>query len=199
MKRTTLFAALLIASTAAFAQAPLEFKGVPLGATEEQLLAKYPAFRCDTDKGVRACSFFSEYSSTTCSRPGKVDPACTTSAQELLDMGGIQPKSYLAIIRNGAVAQVNIWFRTIDFSGIAAAFTEKYGKPTADNQSVVKNRMGAEFDNRLVKWDRNDGVLKVEQRGPDIETARIMMTAPGFYTEQRKIDEEKTKVAATKL
>ena len=110
---------------------------------------------------------------------------------------GIAP--IISNLNNGAIAQVSIWFPTLEFFGIVAAFSEKYGKPTADKQSVVKNRMGAEFDNRTVEWIRSDGSLKLEQRGPDIETARILITTPSFYAEHRKASEEKARIAAAKL
>lgn len=200
MKRTTLFTALLIASATACAQAPLEFKGVPLGATEGQLLEKYPIFHCrDTEKIGRVCSVTTKYYNAQCKMHAKIEPACSKSGEELLEMGGTRPATYQVIIRNGVVAQVVIWFPSLDFSGIAAAFSEKYGKPTADKESIVKNRMGAEFDNRIVDWTRNDGGIKLEKRATDIETSIILITAPAFYIDLGKASEEKAKVAASKL
>jgi hypothetical protein len=70
VKASILSMALAIATNAS-AQAPLEFKGVPLGATEEQLLQKYPAFDCDGPKKFLRV-VLSGYANNACRRPGRL-------------------------------------------------------------------------------------------------------------------------------
>lgn len=186
----------------ALAQAPpLEFKGVPLGATEAQLLEKYPAFHCrDDEKFGRLCTFHYESYGYFCqSKTEEPFQACIRQRQALQEFGPTNPTMYIAKVRHSTVQSVDIMFPADDFRAVAAALAEKYGRPTREGSGVVKNRMGAAFDNRTVEWTRRDGKLRIEQRGSSIVESVVSMTTPKFQGTEATEISGKTKAAASKL
>lgn len=194
-------AATLLCAYSALAQSqPLEFKGVPLGATEADLHAKFPgAFECSANPRLGYSCVRSNYfwESAVCKKLG--GGVCSEMEQELFEFGPTKPSLYAMQIRDAKIVRISILLHTRYFVDLAAALVAKYGPATADETESVKNRMGAEFANRRLAWKRPDGTMLLKQRATDINTSSLTMFAEGVAEADAQERSEKAKAAAKKL
>lgn len=153
--------------------AAVEFKGVPMGATRAELLATIPAFKC---------------TGQTCFLMSPTEP-----------FGPAATKSWLANLREDHVVSIFVSLDQQLFDSVVTALIEKYGKPKSDVRGEVKNRMGAGFEQREVLWILPTGSIQGRRRSNDINTAGVMMMAPGEEDRQAQERADKAKAAASKL
>lgn len=191
--------ALLISELALAQSPPLEFKGVPVGSTEAELIEKYSAFDCQGEAPDRKCTFTREAAHQWTCRARPDRDRCYDAMNELLEFGPTSPTVYLIEIRDGRVGRVSIVFPTKDFGALEAALREKYGKPQASKVDTAHNRMNAAFENRNATWLRRDGSIYVEERGTTIDSGLLTLTAPGFADSEAGARAAKVKAAAKKL
>ena len=144
--RLTVALVLALAGFDATAQA-LEFKGVPLGATFEQV--KTSGVLGDLD----ICNDF-DGRQTSCMCP------LGTFANE-------QVRGALAYFVDGRLSKVQVEFAPGRFASIARAVEEKYGKPAARSQSAVRNGLGASFQQVEMTWSIKDGAMIILRKYAD--------------------------------
>jgi hypothetical protein len=197
MPRTAyaLLIALIATATNIGAQGPpLEIKGVPIGASMDELQAKIPGFTCAASGCILLVS---SYVSKQCGSGASSN--CLLKAWEPLKFGPAFPKYYRAEFKDGKLARVSV---TID-QGLAGqviiALTEKYGKPSTDDVKSIQNRAGATFDNRVATWVRDDGEIKVEQRSGSINDGDVTISAKGYNEAATKEIVDKAKASAKGL
>ncbi len=176
MKRAGILALLLLPCGVVAAQPPLEFKGVPIGATKAELLATLPGFKCNG----QFCFWFLQLEPDRVCKPlsdmSDRNRKCREQAILTSRFGPGATKDYTVRIVEDRVASVAITIYETSFDITVAALTEKYGRPTVDETSTVQNRAGATFDNRRVAWKRPDGAIIAQQRSTSVDESVVHMT-----------------------
>lgn len=132
----------------------LEVKGIQLGSPESDVIAAMKSPHCSESKGARYCHDIG--------RP---------------TFGGQPVEMLSAEIKEGGTATVLVSFKERSFSAVIAALQAKYGEPSSDKSSVVKNRMGASFDHREVSWVQGEQVLVARQRSGSIDKSSVMLVS----------------------
>jgi hypothetical protein len=206
MKRQMALTVAVLASsifTSALVQpAPLEFKGVPLGATKEQMLEKFPALRCGEGD---ICSYFPAPSAICEMKPGT--PRC----DEFSFFGPARAMMYWITLQDGNVRRAVISFVPDDYDVLVVALRKEYGKPSSDTRSSVHNRMRASLDNRTVKWTESGGSISVLKRGINlpgkspggtsgtvIHWGTVVIMGRGYAEAKEKSATDKTRAPAKK-
>lgn len=200
-------AAVLLAAWVTSAQAqsiPLEIKGVPFGATADELLAKLPAAKCypsgcrliPSDMAEKQCGSIAD---AVRSKTDTSVMECRRSAIKELNFGPAPTSLYMFEFRNGKLANATIIFYETAHLPLVIALTEKYGKPTNEKSVPMQNRAGAKFENQIVTWDLPDGRIEVSQRGSTIDKGSVRMSTTEYLKETAKEMIDKAKASASKL
>jgi hypothetical protein len=191
--------ALLLIASAAHAQAPpLEMKGVPLGAPKQDVITTIPGMECRGIAGPNVCYLLTT-SVVTKGCPPSASAQCIKEGFERLKFGPAITNSYWVDLRDDKVARIRVQFGMTQFGPVVVALTEKYGAPSSDVVDEVQNRMGAKFRNRIVKWDRPDGLIRARERGPDIDTSDVTMETKEYAAATAAESTEKAKASAKAL
>ncbi len=135
---------LAMACLAAYGQ-PLEFKGVPFGATEEQMRQSIPnlwMWECsdDTVPARRICRF-----------------AGFTYAN-------VETLGSTAYFDDNKLSMVGVTIPSAGFDDVVLALSDKYGKPRSVKRSKIQNRMGASFDQLETEWAPNKETIILARR-----------------------------------
>lgn len=151
-------ALVLMAATAAGAQ-PVEFKGVPMNASVEELriaMLEANSFSCSGD----------ETSGQRCRITG------ITYANESIAWA-------LAHFDKGRLASVTIAIEAPQFEPVTAALKAKYGAPKIDRRAIGKNAYNASFSQREMAWYPRDGgaILATSQTEKVNEATVVLMSA----------------------
>lgn len=72
-------------------------------------------------------------------------------------IGGAVADANIVISPKSEVTRIALRISSRDFQKVVAAAIEKYGKPTREINSVLQNRMGAQFPNITYWWEGNGG------------------------------------------
>lgn len=162
--------ALALWVSAVHAAEPFDFKGVPLGSTEQELLEKHPEFSCKDDPdqllGDRQCYYIGTYA-------------------------GVEASTMIWFYSN-SLGQIYITFKSDLFDEVNSALVTKYGKPTTVVKEKVRNAMGANFLNEINTWKRKSGLLVITKLAGEISQSSVDIQSIAFrkeYTlrQQRKI------------
>lgn len=204
MIRASIILAFALAAPSVIAQQPpLEIKGLALGLTEEQLHSRLPgAFECKTHENIGRACYSSVHTEPAGCRSLRRLPSqqCNAAERELYEFGPITPTIYAVNFdSDGRAGRMSVGFNTADYLPLSAALVAKYGAPTSDENRAVKNRMGAEFDNRTLVWRRPDGVMTLQQRAGSVDRGNLVIMAVGFVERTSGDQAEKAKAAAKKL
>jgi hypothetical protein len=153
MRRLISFAIAFTASYA-LAQTPrIEIKGVPLGLA--------PDAYAETFNGQLRCH----------------DAQCFAPPGAHIHFGSAIVDNANFDLIDGKVESVTLFIQERDFADLAAALTEKYGKPAEDHDAPVQNRLGATFHNRAAVWDLPDGTIVASQHAGDLDHGAVMFSS----------------------
>lgn len=134
--RQGLLVILVLAAASARAE-PVEFKGVPMGASISELrngMGEWFSFSCSGD----------EAASQSCLIDG------FTYANEKIGKA-------VAQFEAGRLVSVTIMMEAAPFDAVASALRSKYGSPKVDRKSTGKNAYGAAFAQRELAWYPREG------------------------------------------
>jgi hypothetical protein len=158
---------------------PLEVKGVPLGATVEQLQQAIPLFKCHG----ATCIFDPIDAASAQCGPASSEPAvldCYGRSGSEYAFGPARGAKYSAYLKDGRIGEFRVTFPTARADEVVIALTEKYGTPSDDRRFETQNRLGARFGNRAVTWRRADGEITVERRSVDVDTGLATFIAAWY-------------------
>ena len=188
----TAFVALVAAASA---QETPSLKGLRPDLAREEVEKVYPdlAKRCSTLKGrnVVSCYYAPPKPELEKYRPRIAD---------LDTLAGEPVKNWLLILDpQSAVDSVAVTLFTPSFDRVVGALTERYGKPSNTETSVVQNRAGASFDQVEVTWKIGDSHLVVNKRSSTIDEMSVSLSTRSRIAEWAQREKGKTKDAAKDL
>jgi hypothetical protein len=195
----------------ALAQEPLAFKGLPLSASEEEVVKKYPKLRCGGAAERRSCYAFHDRmewakAHTACldrsqdrvaSIRSCMEHANQVTGYESVAGAGIRYMRFQ--FYEGKLSSIYFSISSKTFDKASTALVDAYGKPTSDVTSMVSNRMGAQFENRRLTWSSTSGQISITRYVGDLDTSSVMYLSPEGVEEAAKEENARRKKAAGDL
>lgn len=174
--RSALGGWLLVTCCVAGAQ-PLEFKGVPFGASVAEFKAAHPAFTCST---------------SSCYRYGFNASAATYAGE----MAG----STEAAFDDDKLDKVSLFFYAQSFERIAAAIESKYGPPSSVTGGEFKTRGGLTAAQEKRVWALAAGdTISITRHAGTISEGYLIMHTSGFEARTKKARDEQAQRAKKDL
>lgn len=168
----------------------IDFKGTALGASEQDFAAKHARYRCsDTEPKFRSLS------DRTCFILGKPDKSFQDPKDRDGTFAGV-PANIFANFYDNRLHRISVSLFASEFGRVLKALNERYGTPDSFETPVVKNRMGAEFQNAVAVWKRDGVSLKAEKYGSDLSTSSVSYTTDWGSEESKKRRGQDSKKAA---
>ena len=170
MKKEILTIALCAAS-AAFAQEPMTYKGVPLGATLTEFKATMPDFLCDGS----VCRL----TATTCfdSYYDKGGLSAVDACKGKYTFGGVTPSLVNAHFVDGKLSSVYFSLKVWHAVDLERALKIKLGEPTIVPRPFT-TKGGAFFDNKVSTWQTSDYKVYVDFNYYRVGEAGAVFEAP---------------------
>lgn len=185
-QRIAILAASALITAGALAQQPFGFKGVPLGASEKQLLARHPAFICADGDGVNADRECRAYDGACAYR----DQACVDSLFVILSYGGVTVRSVTVSLYDDRVARVMVSAPSYSFEQMRDAVGEALGRPDRIEHPILTNAFGARTQNEVAIWERRRGAhIRVHRYASNLDTAYVYIAAqwvPAVFAQRSK-------------
>lgn len=183
----------------------LDFKGIPLGSTDEVVRQKFSELRCnvplqkaqtETNESIRKYWETKAIEADLVCQRAFADPEPPWPVREFAGhKAGSVGFSYFAFKLVRAEATLPVFA----FSDIVDGLTAKYGSPSSKTTEQLQNRMGATFLNEIVSWRRGNATLEITKYGRDLETARYSLTADEYWSEVARRRATKAKGTAKSL
>jgi len=158
---------------------PDGFRGVPWGATEDQLREKI---------SVGSCSDYPRDKHWIAER------SCSGGFR-LADLY-VEP---IYSFRGARFVRVTFAFPSSDFDRIAAIFIERYDSPTSDTTRPFKTQGGLESTNRILLWLGPVTSITLERFGTRITEGFASIATRAELEESARLRREQTKGAAKDL
>lgn len=190
------FAMMIVATLCAAADEPLSFKGLPLGAPEQELLRQYPAAKCIGDTSSRTC--FLTYSDLA---PFSVqrDPQREREAREIMTVAGAFVTSIMFTLYDDRLARIYLSPHPNLFETVSTAFMDRYGKPNSAVVEAVVTRAGVKYENRKMVWLRPGGQIWLNRYGSSVTSSSLAYVSEEGLARALERQEEQRKNAAQQL
>lgn len=166
----------------------LEFKGLRIGSSPDELKAKYPELRCTEPKvaAVVERSPFKEhwerqkiYADLQCNTVS--DPRLPLTA--LSNIVGHRARSFNFNFMNGKLERAYATISAAAFDALISGLISRYGPPSSRKYTAVQNRMGAQFQNEKLTWKEGNASIEVEKYYTDIETSIYELSSDTYWPE----------------
>jgi hypothetical protein len=130
----------------------LDFKGIPMGASEAVVKAKFPWLRCHKHSKKERAS-----GDSTCEEPGNREMRKSTFA-------GISASLSFDFYAD-QLHRIGIIILANSFDSAVEALTAKYGMPSKVTTEKIKNQYGATVDNDTLLWRFEDSTIRMTRHG----------------------------------
>jgi hypothetical protein len=152
-------------------QEPNEFKGIRFGATQQQARSVIPSLRCDAGNA-------------------KVPPFCALE----FGVGNFSMAGFLTFENAGFTTAAGS-FPSEHYNDVKQAFVDKYGPPLRVETAIVKNSIGASFENESLFWRGSHATVVISRFGSDLSEGSFMVClTAALDKESKKQDEENRKI-----
>jgi hypothetical protein len=168
---------LLCTSAICAADTGFDIKGVPLGATQADLVFRFTRLECR------------EAHSVTTERTCAVPKDSYGGADALL----------LFYLNGGKVSNMGMRFSPKDFAGVIGAMKERFGAPASEETEIVTNRVGAKFENTIVTWKRGGEVAVARRYAGALDRASITIVSTTFFEELKRRTPDKPRERARNI
>jgi hypothetical protein len=178
--------ALAILMQTAHGKQPFEIKGVRIGMTEQE------AAKVTRSLGQRKCEKLKDDSYQ--------DARCYVFLESFAGKRAAMTYGLL----QGRVVSVMVFVNHDHFSVVKDALIAKYGPPTAQETRVYENAFGAKLEGQVLRWsenpdDPNASVVRLDERGPNLNRSTIFMSSPATNDLQHRFKTEKSRQRADDL
>ena len=205
MKLLNLLFLVLAAATALAAEEPLAFKGVAIGATEEEVVKKYPRLSCRGEPDRRRCSQSPnerEYKKLLSSCIGRGEPPATCSQQANEALGietvaGVPIKYMLFRFHDDKLGGIDLVTPMAQFNKVAVGFFDRYGKPAKDESWAFTPKGGRTIQNREFQWSFPSGSIRVTRWTAQLNNSSVMyLSREGARAFAEQSSEDRKKAAS---
>jgi hypothetical protein len=205
MKLLNLLFLLLAAATVSAADELPAFKGVALGATEEEVVKKYPKLTCRGEPDRRRC-FQSPNEKehkkllSSCIGRGESPDTCGQQVNEALGMetvAGVPIKYMQFRFHDNKLGQISLVTPMAQFNKVAGGFLDRYGKPAKDESWAFAPKGGRAIQNREFEWSFPTGVIRVTRWSAQLNDSYVMyLSREGARAFAEQSSEDRKKAAS---
>jgi hypothetical protein len=180
---------LLFTASSTYADDSLEFKGLKIGSTAEELRIKYPEFICSDPKQEATRPLTETLKKFWERKQTEGDLFCET----VID--GRAPPTALSEVAGHRIKAIDFHFiadrlmygyaslDSMAFDDLIAALTIKYGLPTRKDTEEVQTRAGAKFTDTIFYWKRAGATIRVSKYAVGMDTASYSLSADNYWPE----------------
>lgn len=190
---------LLFTASSTYADDSLEFKGLKIGSTSEELRTKYPKFICSDPKQEATRPLNETLKKFWERKQTEADLFCETIINDhapptaLSEVAGHRIR---AIDFHFIADQLMYGYASLDsmaFDDLIAALSVKYGQPTRKDSEEVRTRAGAKFINTIFYWKRAGATIRVSKYAVGMDTASYSLSADDYWPEVARRRAARTK------
>ena len=205
MKLLTLLFLGVVAAAASAAEEPLAFKGVAIGASEEEVVKKYPRLSCRGEPARRMCVQASSENQRSkllaaCIRGGQSPTACRQEVSEALEVETVAsvPIKYMQFrFHDDTLGLIYLVTSAADFNKVAGAFLDRYGKPAKDEAWAFTPKGGKSLQNREFRWLFPAGTIRVTRWSAQANDSSVMyLSHEGARAFAEQSSEDRKKAAS---
>ena len=177
--------------------APIDFKGIPLGASAQEFSAAHPSYYCNATKTYCSTAAILSCKGHDFRSPGYAE--CERSVIAAQTYAGLPVESIGAFFRNDRLAIVTVSMMPAQFPRVVMSLTEKYGSPTSQETNVMTNRIGTKVEARTVIWRANGSVIRVLEYAGSLSSAKVEILSEDYETARAQEILDKVKKGAKDL
>lgn len=189
MKTHLLVFALACLSLNAAAESPhasFDFKGLALSSTEQELLAKFPDFRCRDPKDERQRRMADRICSASPGLTCQPNTWCENDPEKPWNYGGLRSKNVIAMFYSGALYGISVAIHPDQFQQLVEALRVKYGPEAELKTELLQTRMGATFQNQQFIWQSKDATITAAKYTSSINEGAIRYNLKSSVQEYAK-------------
>lgn len=194
----------LLCGSGAYATDPLEFKGLKIGSTAEELRTNYPELRCN-DPHQKAATEKGHFKDFWERKQTEADIFCATVTSDrdprtqLSDIAGHRATSFDFNFFGNRLMQASTSLSSLAFDDLVAALSARYGPPGKKDTEELQNRAGAKFTNIIVFWKRDGATLRVSQYAGSLDRSSYSLTSDDYWPEVEKRRATRAKASTKSL
>jgi len=180
---------LLFTASSTYADDSLEFKGLKIGSTAEELRTKYPEFICSDPKQEATRPLNETLKKFWERKQTEADLFCEAVINDRdrpTALSGFAGHRIKAIDFHFIADRLMYAYASLDsfaFDDLIAALTTKYGPPTRKDTEAVKYRAGAKFTNAIFYWKRAGATIRVSKYAESPDTTSYSLSADDYWSE----------------
>lgn len=180
---------LLFTASGTYADDSLEFKGLKIGSTAEELRTKYPELICSDPKQEATRPLNEKLKQFWERKQTEGDLFCETTIDDrapptaLSDVAGHRIK---AIDFHFIADRLMYGYASLDSMAIydlIATLSIQYGPPTRKDTEEVHTRAGTKFTNTIFYWKRAGATIRVSKYAVGLDTASYSLSADDYWPE----------------
>lgn len=182
MKLLNLLLLGLAAAAASAAEEPLAFKGIAIGASEKEVVKKYPRLSCRGEPARRMCVQASSENQqskllSACIRAGRSPAECRQEVNEALDVETVAsvPIRYMQFrFHDDKLGLIYLVTPAAEFNRVAGAFLDRYGKPAKDEEWALAPKGGKRVQNREFRWLFPSGTIRLTRWSAQANNSSVL-------------------------
>lgn len=105
------------------------------------------------------------------------DVSCTLDSRGNETIAGVPVLSLVMLGYGDLLDTIAVTMAAKDFAEVVNALKERYGTPTRDVPSVVTNRMGASYEQRIYEWRMAEGTISAHRYAGKLEHSTVMYSS----------------------
>lgn len=143
-------------------------------ASPEAAQEHFQGLQCDATKGNAL-----RLGKTSCvSLAATACPAERCGTRSLATYGSVPIEGTILYFGARGLQTVILSLKPEHVDRLAESVTLRFGPPASDERSVVQNRMGAAFEQRVVTWSVGGNQIKVSRYANDLTRGRVAISTP---------------------
>ena len=180
--------------SSALSQEVLSFKGLPLGASEADMLKLYPKANCSGEPQRRSCRVLRDSSG-----PERVtDADCVAEKEDVEACTMVVPSQQLSVagesvdwiaftLFDGRLGSILMSPQADAFASVSRAYRDVYGPPLTDIITRLTTPGGAVLEDRELHWSFPGGRITLKRYTSDVKLSSVSY----YSTEEfaRRVDE----------
>ena len=180
---------LLFTASGTYADDSLEFKGLKIGSTAEELRTKYPEFICSDPKQEATRPLNETLKKFWERKQTEADLFCEAAIDDR------DPPTALSEVAGHRINAIDFHFianrlmygyallDSFAFDDLIAALTTKYGPPTRKDTEAVQYRAGPRVTNMIFYWKRAGATIRVSKYAESPDTTSYSLSADDYWPE----------------
>lgn len=180
---------LLFTASSTYAVDSLEFKGLNIGSTPEELRTKYPELICSDPKQEATRPLNEKLKKFWEHKQTEADLFCETTINDrtpLTALSGVAGHRIKAIDFHFIANRLMYGYASFDsiaFDDLIASLSVKYGLPTQKDTKEAHTRAGTRFTNTIFYWKRAGATIQVSKYALGLDTSSYSLSADNYWPE----------------